>query len=82
MLPVAADGGAVELGEAIPFCLTACCGVVVQRPPQYPRAEVVPVGVAAQQMQMPHLIDLVGRCDRMVCHQGQEDELAVFLDRA
>ena len=82
MLPVAADGGAVLLVVAIPFRLAALGGVVVKRPPKHPRAEVVPLGVAAQQMQMPHPIHLVGRRDQMVCHQGQEDKLAVFLDGA
>jgi hypothetical protein len=82
VLAVAADSGAVLLVEAIPFRLAALGGVMVQRPPQHPRTEVVPVGVAAQQMQMPHLIHLVGRRDRMVCHQGQEHKLAVLLDGA
>jgi len=37
---------------------------------------------AEQQMQMPHLIHLVGRRDLMVRHQGKEDKLPVLLDSA
>lgn len=43
--------------------------------------EILPVGLAVQQMQVPDLVHLVGRHDRMVSNSRQEDKLLVFLHR-
>jgi len=76
---VAGNGGAVEQLEVLALLCTATGGLMVQRPAEHPGAEVIPVGIAVEQMQMPDLIDLIRGRDQMICHHGQEDELFILL---
>lgn len=52
----------------------------MQRPTQNPRAKVIPVGIAVEQMKMPDLVNLIRRRDRMVSHHRQEDKPLVLLN--
>ena len=52
----------------------------MQRPAQHPRAEVIPVGIAVEQMQVPDLVNLIRRCNRVVSHHRQEDKPLVLLN--
>ena len=47
---------------------------------QHLGAKFVPVGAAIDQMQVPSLVDLIGRGDRVAGPQGEVEEATVFFD--
>ena len=47
---------------------------------QHMGAKFVPVGAAIDQMQVPSLVDLIGRGDRVAGPQGEEEKASVFFD--
>lgn len=80
MLPVTAEGGAIELLEPLSLGRTATGGFVMEGPTEHPRAEVVPVSITEQQMQVPHLVNLIRWRHLVISHHRQKDKLTVFLN--
>jgi hypothetical protein len=80
MQPVTGEGREVEVLEPLPFRGSTAGGLVMQGATEHPRAEVVPVGITEEQMQMPYLINLIRWRHLMISHHRQKDELAVFLN--
>jgi hypothetical protein len=54
--------------------------LVVKRAPEDLWAEPIPVRLRVEQVEMPNLIDLVGRRHRMSGHHREKDESSVLRD--
>ena len=77
---IAGAGGLIVFQESVIFGGAAPGGSVVQSMLQHMGAKFVPVGAAIDQMQVPSLVDLIGRGDRVAGSQGEEEKASVFFD--
>ena len=72
--------GVVPLFELLRLCESTATRSVVNGRAQYLAAELIPVRARVGQVQVPHLINLVGRCHRMARGHRQEHEPPVLGD--
>lgn len=81
-LRVAVERALVPVGELGILGRTSLAWAVVKRLPQNFRAELTPIGLGVEQVQVPRLIDRVRGRDRMSCPDGEEEKAPIFLEDA
>ena len=79
-LVIAVQCLSVPVTEFFSFRRTSGGGIVVQWLLQYGFAEMIPVGSAVCQVQVPRLIDILAGCHRVIAVDGEDAESQVFCD--
>ncbi len=81
-LRVAFKRPGIPVVELVPLAGSALRRPVMQRLAEHPAAELLPIRARVEQVQVPRLVHLVRRRDRMPRRHGEEGEALVFADDA